>query len=334
MSFSRRHFLLAAAAAAVIGLPATAMADEGITIAYQTSVEPSKVPQADGLYEKAIGQKLNWRKFEAGAEVIAAVASGDVQIGFLGSSPLAAAASRGLPIQTFFIAGQLGSAEALVTRNGSKIESPKDLPGKKVATPFVSTAHYSLLSALKHWQIDSRQVQVINLRPSEITAAWQRGDIDAAYVWDPALSKARESGKVLATSADVGRWGAPTFDTWIVRRDFAARHPEVLVKFVKVTLDAYADYRKDPARWDAASPQVQKIARLTGASPADVPGLLAGTVFPLAREQLSAGLLGGGTARALLDTSRFLKAQNKVDQVQASYQPFVETRYVRQAAGL
>ena len=58
--------------------------------------------QADGAYEAATGSKINWRKFESGAEVIAAVASGDVPIGNIGSSPLAAAASRGLPIQTFW----------------------------------------------------------------------------------------------------------------------------------------------------------------------------------------------------------------------------------------
>ncbi len=64
-----------------------------------------------------------------------------------------------------------------------------------------------MLAALKHWQIDPSKVQIINLRPSEITAAWQRGDIDAAYVWDPALGKAKETGKLLVTrrGGQVGR---------------------------------------------------------------------------------------------------------------------------------
>lgn len=63
---------------------------EDVTIAYQTGIDPSKVPQANGEYEKATGSKINWRKFESGAEVVAAVASGDVPIGNIGSSPLAA----------------------------------------------------------------------------------------------------------------------------------------------------------------------------------------------------------------------------------------------------
>ena len=83
--------------------------------------------------------------------------------------------------------GLIGQAEALVARNGSGIEKVADLVGKKVAVPFVSTTHYSLLAALKHWGVDPQAVEILNLRPPEIAAAWQRGDIDAAYVWDPAL---------------------------------------------------------------------------------------------------------------------------------------------------
>ena len=60
-----------------------------LTIGYQTGIDPSKVPQADGLYEKTIGQKIDWRRFNSGPEVVTAIASGDVQIGNLGSSPLA-----------------------------------------------------------------------------------------------------------------------------------------------------------------------------------------------------------------------------------------------------
>jgi taurine transport system substrate-binding protein len=34
-----------------------------------------------------------------------------------------------------------------------------------------------------------------------------------------------------------------------VRKDFAEKHPEIVKAFAKVTLDAYADYRKDPKAW-------------------------------------------------------------------------------------
>lgn len=142
----------------------------GLTVGYQTGIDPSKVPQADGQYEKAIGEKIDWRRFNSGPEVVTAIASGDVQIGNLGSSPLAAAASRKLPIVAFIVSAQINSAEALVVRNASGINNPQDLVGKTIATPFVSTSHYSLLGALKHWGLEGK-VKVVNLQPAEIAAA-------------------------------------------------------------------------------------------------------------------------------------------------------------------
>lgn len=57
-----------------------------LTVGYQTGIDPSKVPQADGLYEKTIGQKIDWSRFNSGPEVVTAIASGDVQIGNRGSA--------------------------------------------------------------------------------------------------------------------------------------------------------------------------------------------------------------------------------------------------------
>ena len=298
------------------------------TVAYQTTVDPAKVAQADGAYEKATGSKIAWRKFENGADVITAIASGDVQIGYLGSSPLTAAATRKLPVETFLIATQIGAAEALVARNGSGINSPQDLVGKKIAVPFVSTGHYSLLAALKHWNIDPAKVTILNLAPPAIAAAWKRGDIDATYVWDPALGVAKETGKVLITSGELAKAGAPTFDAWIVRKDFADKHPEIVKAFAKTTLDAYADYRKDPAAWIANSSNIDKLVKLSGAKATDIPGLLEGNVYPLAADQVTQ--LGAPTTEAIGKTAAFLKEQGKVDAVLADYTPYVSAKFVTQ----
>ena len=307
-----------------------AQAADPIVIGYQTGVDPSKVAQADGAYEKAIGQTLDWRRFNAGPEVVTALASGDVQIGNLGSSPLAAATSRKLPLVTFLVAAQINAAEALVVRNGSGIDTPQQLAGKTIATPFVSTSHYSLLGALKHWNIDPTTVKIVNLNPAEINAAWKRGDIDGAFVWSPALGEIKRSGKVLTDAAEVGKWGAPTFEVWVARKDFAEKHPQVLAKFAGVTLDAFADYQANAAKWTADSEQAHKIAKLVGANAADIPELLAGSAYPNAQQQVSADLLGGGTAKDIAGTAAFLKEQKRIPAVLPEYSPYVSTQYVPQ----
>ncbi len=40
------------------------------------------------------------------------------------------------------------------------ISKPEDLIGKRIAVPFISTTHYSLLAALKHWGIKPGQVEI------------------------------------------------------------------------------------------------------------------------------------------------------------------------------
>jgi taurine transport system substrate-binding protein len=87
-----KRLLILGAALSVLALPLHAA--EKLTVGYQTVVEPSKVPQAAGAYDAATGAKVDWRKFDSGADVIAAIASGALDIGYVGSSPLAAAASR------------------------------------------------------------------------------------------------------------------------------------------------------------------------------------------------------------------------------------------------
>lgn len=332
MTTTRRTLLAATAALALAASFTTAFAEEvTLNIGYQPIVEPSRVPQADGTYEKVTGAKINWQKFDGGADVIAAIASGSLDIGYVGSSPLAAASSRELPIETIFVVGLISEAEALAVKS---IEKPEDLAGKKIATPFVSTAHYSLLTALKHWKVDPKSVEILNLRPPEIAAAWERGDIDGAYVWDPVLAQLKKSGTVLATSADVAEWGGPTFDAWIVSKTFAEKHPDVVTAFVKVTGDATAAYRANPEAWNATSPEAEKIARLTGAKQDEVPALLKGYIFPTLEEQAGEALLGGGTVKAVADTSAFLLEQGKIPAALSDYTPYVSTRWVTDATKL
>ncbi|MEB3754980.1 taurine ABC transporter substrate-binding protein [Acinetobacter sp. MD2(2019)] len=299
--------------------------EKPVVIAYQTGVDPGKVAQANGDYEKNSHSNIQWKKFDSGTDVVNALASGDVVIGNIGSSPFAAATSRNLPIETFLVTSQLGESEALLVRD--KIRSPQDLIGKTIAVPFVSTTHYSLLSALKHWGIAEQQVKIINLRPPEIAAAWQRGDIDGAYVWEPVLGKLKNAGHVLTDSKQVGEWGAPTYDLWVVRKDFAEKHPEFLKSFVQTTLKQVDVYNQDPKAYVTNVDNLSKISELTGSDAQNIAVSLAGNTYLNAKEQQT--VLASQFAKNIFDTATFLKAQGKVDQVKVSYADDVTTAFLQ-----
>lgn len=271
--------------------------------------------------------------FAGGGDVIRAMASGDVQIGEVGSAGVAAAASQGQDVKLFWILDDIADAEALVARNGSGINSVKDLKGKTVATPFVSASHYQLMAELKLAGVDPKTVNVMNLRPPEIRAAWERGDIDATFIWDPVLSTVKSSGKVLATSADIGKKGYPTFDGMVVNSKWAAENEGFMVALVKAMAmaKADADYRANRAKWTADSPQVKAIAKWTKADATAVPAAMALYRFPSEAEQVSPTWLGGGAAKALADTATFLKEQGRLQEVKPDYSAFVTTTYVRNA---
>lgn len=310
-----------AAALALLTFQAAAV---NVTVAYQTSAEPAKVAQADNTFAKESGATVDWRKFDSGASVLRALASGDVQIGNIGSSPLAVAATQQLPIEAFLLASQLGNSEAFVVKKS--ITSPKDLIGKRIAVPFISTTHYSLLAALKHWGIKPSQVQLVNLQPPAIIAAWQRGDIDGAYVWAPAVNQLEKEGKVLTDSSQVGSWGAPTLDVWVVRKDFAEQHPDIVTAFARSALAAQKPYIDNPDEWLKQPDNLSKLSRLSGVPEAQVAGLVKGNTYLTAQQQVEQ--LGKPVNKAIVDTAQFLKEQGRVPQAESDYSSFVTTRFV------
>lgn len=325
----KRRFILALALA-LLGNAAHAEPPVPLTIGYQTEIEPSKKIQADGVLEHEGKAEITWKRFDSGADVIAALASNSIQIGYLGSAPLAAAVTRQVPIRVVFIASLIGDAEAMAVRPA--IATPEDLLGKRIATPFASTAHYSLLAALRHWGLAAGAVKIVNLRPPEIIAAWARGDIDGAYVWDPALGNLKATGHVLARSADVAVWGSPTFDVWVARNEFADRHASIVTDFVAALGRENAAYRADPAAWLASSHTLDHLVGLTGAREADVAGILAGSYFPTLDEQASPRFLGHDTAAAIAATAAFLHDAVSGPKPLADYTPYVDARFVKSAA--
>lgn len=314
----------------------TVQAQDGqVTVGYQTVLNPWKAAIADGKFEEATGREIDWRKFDSGSKVITAMASGDVDIAMAGSSPIAAGVSRELPIELFWIVENINEAEALVVREGAGIEKPEDLKGKKIAVPFVSTTHFHMLFALEQWGIDSSEVELLNMQPNAIAAAWDRGDIDGAFVWDPALGRIKESGTVLITSGELAELGKATFDGMIVNTEFADANADFMCQFVATIAEADAAYRDNPDDFGPDSENAKKIVGLAGGEASQVPTVLALYDFPTMEEQASDKWLGGGedtgAAAALRATSEFLKEQKQIEALLPDYSAVVTSEYVEAA---
>ncbi len=266
------------------------------------------------LLEKALPEyTITWTKFDSGAGVNQAFLGKSLDIAALGSSPFARglAGSSPIPYKVAFVLDVAGENEALVVRKGIGVSDVAGLKGRTVATPFASTSHYSLLTALEKAGLKASDVKLVDLQPQAILAAWQRKDIDAAYAWLPTLDELRESGDQLTSSKEIGAAGKPTLDLAVVSDELIARDPGAIDTWRKVEAQALRTLKSDPEG------SARTIAAELGISVKDATAQLSQGVFLTPEQVASAEWLGsagkpGELASYLTDTGRFLAGQKQI----------------------
>jgi taurine transport system substrate-binding protein len=284
-------------------------APDKIVIAYQAIPNGDLVVKHEGWLEEALPDTtIEWKQFDSGGTVNEAIAAGSVDIGLAGSSPVARGLSQPLEYQVPWIHDVIGKAEALAVRDG--IEDLAGLKGKKVATPLASTSHYSLLAALEDAGLAPDDVDIIDAEPPDIAAAWERGDIDGAYVWNPVLAQlVADGGKVLIDSEQLAQAGKTTYDLAVASNEFAEQHPDALQTWVEQQDRAVALIRDDP---DAAAAAVAAELNLEPAEAKDQMGAL---IFLSADEQAGGDYLGGKLGEDLFATAQFNQKLGQIPSV-------------------
>jgi len=304
---------------------------EKITIAYQEVPNGDLIVKHEGWLEKELPNvKIEWKKFDSGGDVNEAIAANAVDFGLAGSSPVSRGLSQPLPYQVPWIFDVIGKAEALVVKGDKGINSLADLKGKTIATPFASTSHYSLLAALKDANVPETDVKIIDATPGDIYAAWTRGDIDGAYVWNPNLAKMKsEGGKILVDSEQLSKKGKTTYDLAVVTNSFASKYPNVVTTWAKQQDKAVQLIKSDPTKAATA------VGAELNLSADDAKAQLADLIFLTAKEQVGKDYLGGGLADNLIAAAAFNKALGKIDQVQPddTYRKAVVTTFAQGASG-
>jgi taurine transport system substrate-binding protein len=286
-----------------------------LVIGYQAIPHAETVAKDLGWIEKALGIPVEWIKFDSGRHVNQALAAGNVDIGLVGTSPCAAGISQGILIEAIWIHHVIGDSEALVAKKRSGIRKVKDLVSKRVAAPFGSTTHYHLMVALKLANVKPDQLTIINLEPPQMPVAWQKGEIDAGFVWEPNQSKLREDGgEIILSSRQLAERGFPTADLCAVRKDFATKYPSVVIAYLKILDKAVKFGRSKPDEAAAA------IARQLNVSPESAAHQMKGLIPLTGEEQISGKYMGDlqfhfGLYTTLKETADFLE---QAGQIQSS----------------
>ncbi len=154
------------------------------------------VADAQGKYaEKNITTKLV--QFNNGGDLMTAMASGEVDVGYVGIAPVLSSVAKGVPVKVISSAQTEGSG--IVVTNESGITSAADLKGKSIATPGEASIQYVLLSYyLKQNNLSTKDLNVSAMKVPSMNDALKTKQIDGIITFQPYVSiAANDSGNVV-----------------------------------------------------------------------------------------------------------------------------------------
>ena len=312
-----KNVIKSALAGVALSLASTA-AYADITVGYFLEWPmPFLAAKASGEYEKALGEKINWRAFDTGTAMSAAMASGDVQISVSqGVPPFVVATSAGQDLQAVDVAVSYSDNDNCVVKSELEVtkENASELAGKKFAVPLGTAAHYGFLRQMDHFGVDVAGLQVVNMAPAEGAAALEQGAVDVACGWGGGLNRMKEHGNILLTGAEKEELGILVFDVTSVPANYSAENSEQLAKFLAVTAEANK-------RWnDSKSDEMLAvIAKESGMDVEAAKASLSTMQFPTAEDQLSEKWLGGGAQEFMKGVAKVFVEAKSIDSAKDDY---------------
>ncbi|GHH99170.1 taurine ABC transporter substrate-binding protein [Neobacillus kokaensis] len=207
-----------------------------VKIGWQPSVETQfYVAQNEKLFEKnSINPK--YTKFTAGPPMFAAFNSGSIDVAYMGNPPAVIAMAEDLPVSIIGVEVNSSKAEGLVVNEKSGINKLEDLKGKKISVLRGSSAEYAMMEGLKQAGLTEKDLTIIDLDVTTIIPAFEKGDVDGVWVWDPWVSKLETAGgKVIVRDGDIGVGAS---GVWVARNEWIEKNPKGVEAFLKSLGDA------------------------------------------------------------------------------------------------
>lgn len=285
-------------------------------------------------YLENLGVKVNVVNYSAGTAINNAVVSGNVDLASYGSSPIALGIANGIGYKAVFVPYvEGGNIEALAVKSNLGIKTVADLKGKKIATPFGTTSHYALLNALRLGGVNPNDVKLLDMSGSDIVAAWTRGDIDATYIWSPALDNClKANGTIITNDGALAKQNVTIPEIGIARTDFAKKYPTLVSQYVKALINAYNLVKNNPDK------AIQDVADWEGISKDNAKGQITDNQWISGKDQLTADYLGtssktGNLAETLKTIADFHKSQGNISNSPdlKVFQNAVDTSFVKEA---
>ncbi len=197
------------------------------------------VAEEQGFFEES-GLDITIKGYESGKACADALINGEVDIctsaGFV-------FVSNSFDYTDLRVFGTVATAQVkeLIARKDKGITTIDDLVGKRIGVTRGSGAEFLFGVFLTLNALSYEDVELVDLRPSEIVEAISNGDIDAGFTWDPyTYNIKKELGE------NVISWfgGEDFYFVLLTKEDWIKSNPAAAERFMKSVLEA-EDYIKD-----------------------------------------------------------------------------------------
>jgi NitT/TauT family transport system substrate-binding protein len=281
----------------------------------------------DGKY-KDVQYEIRWESQPTGAQLNSKYLANQLDIVQMADFPSVIGATSfkkaGDLVQSFYIAtlsgGIKGAGNAILVPFDSPVQSLSELKGKKISVPFGSTAHAMLIRAIQDLGWDpNKDVEIVTQTPEVAGSALKAHQIDAHANFVPFGELFPFQG-FARKIYDGSSTGVTTTHGVQVRSDYAEKYPEIVVAYLKATLEADRLYAQDPEGLS------EKLAAWTGVA-AEVYYAFHGPQGIQTRDYS----LKPEYIEAIRKAQEALKVLKKVDK-EIDVATYVNDKFIRQAA--
>ncbi|MDO5848720.1 MAG: ABC transporter substrate-binding protein [Methanobrevibacter sp.] len=200
------------------------------------------IADAQGIYnDKGISVELV--QFNNGGDLMTAMASGEVDVGYVGITPVLSSIEKGVPVKV--VSGVQTEGSGLAVSEASGITQASDLKGKSIATPGEASIQYMLLQYyLKQNGMSVDDLKVSAMKVAPMNDALNSNKIDGMLTYEPYVTTATENGhKLLVNSSEI----LPGHPCCVVAASdkFIADHPDELKDLIDAHKEATDIIKKD-----------------------------------------------------------------------------------------
>ncbi len=232
--------------------------DDTVKIGYLPSDHDAAlfVADAQGKFaEKNITTELV--QFNNGGDLMTAMASGEVDVGYVGIAPVLSSVEKGVPVKVISSAQTDGSG--IVVTKESGITSAADLKGKNIATPGEASIQYVLLTYyLEKNGLSTDDLNISAMKVPSMNDALKTKQIDGIITFQPYVSIAANNSDnvVLEDSATI----LPNHPCCVVvaSDDFIKNHEDTVKDIVSIHENA-TDFINDNIKSGNASAVVELL---------------------------------------------------------------------------